>query len=669
MKKITFSLALLASLFFISFLGSVQHAYASHDSSSFAPAVTLAAPGGWWDTPNGPVSGDFNNDGFIDLAHPDYPDDTISVFLSNGDGTFASSIISFDPAGDSPFTLVAADFNNDNNLDVAAANNESENIALFLGEGDGTFASGLYFGSGNLSSGSMITADFNSDGFADLAVTNYDDATVAVLINNGDATFATSVSYAAGTNPYIILADDFNNDDNVDLVTTNSGSDNISVLLGNGDGTFDPAVNYATGDGPSFIAISDFNNDDDPDLAVVNSGVASGTVSIFLNNGDGTFTRVPVAFTAGDSPFPVLASDFDNDENMDLLVTNFSSDNVSVLLGNGDGTFDAAVNYAAGDASGISSIADFNSDGNIDIATTNLNSSNISVLLGNGDGTFDAAVNYAVGDTPGGQLLALDFNNDSKIDLATDTYAPGISVLLNNLSLPTVSFTSASGSGDESVTSPSVPVTLSAANDVDVTVDYTVTGGTATGGGIDYTLASGTLAIPMGDTTAGIPLSIIDDATDESDETIIITISSPVNALLDTSVSFTYTITNDDTTPVPESHQTTGGRAHRLIPVVPLAVPVSTVCNIGDKFSSATGLPCTSFLTPQPSCFIAPTLKFGSKGEEVKCLQVILKNLATDGIFGQKTKAAVINFQTLHGLVPDGIVGPLTIAVIRNIRI
>ncbi|MFA6257329.1 MAG: peptidoglycan-binding domain-containing protein [Candidatus Paceibacterota bacterium] len=31
-----------------------------------------------------------------------------------------------------------------------------------------------------------------------------------------------------------------------------------------------------------------------------------------------------------------------------------------------------------------------------------------------------------------------------------------------------------------------------------------------------------------------------------------------------------------------------------------------------------------------------------------------------DGDFGPKTKAAVITFQKLNGLVPDGLVGPLT---------
>jgi hypothetical protein len=60
-----------------------------------------------------------------------------------------------------------------------------------------------------------------------------------------------------------------------------------------------------------------------------------------------------------------------------------------------------------------------------------------------------------------------------------------------------------------------------------VTVDYAVTGGTATGGGVDYILASGTLIFSAGQTSKTIPITIIDDALDEANETIRFTLSIP----------------------------------------------------------------------------------------------------------------------------------------------
>ena len=71
---------------------------------------------------------------------------------------------------------------------------------------------------------------------------------------------------------------------------------------------------------------------------------------------------------------------------------------------------------------------------------------------------------------------------------------------------------------------------LSAVSAQNVTVDYAITG-TATGSGEDYTLGAGKLTINAGETSGTITIaSIIDDPVDEPDETIIITLSNPVNA-------------------------------------------------------------------------------------------------------------------------------------------
>ena len=101
-------------------------------------------------------------------------------------------------------------------------------------------------------------------------------------------------------------------------------------------------------------------------------------------------------------------------------------------------------------------------------------------------------------------------------------------------------------------------------------------------------------------------------------------------------------------------------------------VLANTVCRRGEKFSTITGLPCTSFAlsinsgpmaTSQTSrhsaCFITLTLRQGNREDQVKCLQTKL-DIISDGIFGPITKASVINFQKAHLLVPDGIVGPIT---------
>src|SRR3989344_3335797 len=62
-------------------------------------------------------------------------------------------------------------------------------------------------------------------------------------------------------------------------------------------------------------------------------------------------------------------------------------------------------------------------------------------------------------------------------------------------------------------------------------------------------------------------------------------------------------------------------------------------------------------------CSITSTLRVGSKGDQVKCLQTIVGATA-DGSFGPLTKAAVMAWQSGRSLVADGVVGPLTRAAL-----
>jgi len=108
---------------------------------------------------------------------------------------------------------------------------------------------------------------------------------------------------------------------------------------------------------------------------------------------------------------------------------------------------------------------------------------------------------------------------------------------------PKVLFARQSGSGMEKDTQAYVPVMLSAPTRKKVTVDYAVVGGTATGGGVDYTLDSGTVTFAPGETEKNIPIKIIPDKTkDEPVETIKIKMSNPANALQGKRTEYTHMI-------------------------------------------------------------------------------------------------------------------------------
>jgi peptidoglycan hydrolase-like protein with peptidoglycan-binding domain len=124
---------------------------------------------------------------------------------------------------------------------------------------------------------------------------------------------------------------------------------------------------------------------------------------------------------------------------------------------------------------------------------------------------------------------------------------------------------------------------------------------------------------------------------------------------------------------------------HNVPIIVENVVPIDTVCPVGHMFSAVTGKACTSHdvnlpsnveplstapavqppVKTEPSCYVVNTIGVGWHGPEVKCLQSFL-NINPDGIFGQKTKSAVMSFQSSKGLKSDGIVGPRTRALVNQ---
>jgi hypothetical protein len=112
---------------------------------------------------------------------------------------------------------------------------------------------------------------------------------------------------------------------------------------------------------------------------------------------------------------------------------------------------------------------------------------------------------------------------------------------------PSITFSDSTSSQKENTTSVTIPVTLSKTSSSTVTINYTVTS-TATGGGVDFTLASGTLSFSAGTTSQNISFSIVNDSIVEDAETITITLSSPTEAIFVTSNNkiHTFTILNDD---------------------------------------------------------------------------------------------------------------------------
>jgi Ca2+-binding RTX toxin-like protein len=418
------------------------------------------------------------------------------------------------PVTDDNEDVIAADFDNDGDIDLATP------ASILLNVGNGTFAPAVPTGS--TAQGRMAVGDLNGDGFLDIAIAGNSTGDVDLLINNGDGTFQaprTAVDLGTFFSTSSVTMGDFDGDGDLDLAAVvGFATPEVFVMLNNGNGTFQPAQQFAAGtDGASDIVAGDFDGDGNIDIAVAKVFFQS-QVAILRNLGNGVFAT-PVLIAVNDEPSSIVAADFDNDGDLDLAT---GGDTTTVLLNNGTGTFTASAPIAnTGFFTSTNDIAvgDMDQDGDIDIAGVAF-SGQITLLENNGAGGFAAAgpATLTTGQGFGTGIVLADLTGDGAPEIAVnDGFAQdNVSIFLNTGATPPVAvFT----------------VSLSAPSAVPVTVAFTTVNGFAQAGS-DYLAQSGTLTFAPGVTSQTIQVVIVGDSIGEPTENFFVNLSAPTNATL-----------------------------------------------------------------------------------------------------------------------------------------
>jgi hypothetical protein len=421
LRNLSFCLALAA--------GWIAGAGASRAAPVFAPPVDYAARSGICDV----VSADVNNDGKTDLVTANGNDgqggqNTVSVLLGNGDGTFQPPLDS--STLHAPARLRVGDFNHDGKPDAAIVSGQqfstdSKYLDILLGNGDGTFQPPISYtvagGPNNLT-----LSDVNQDGNPDVLTANYNSNSLNVLLGKGDGTFQSIISPSGSFRPTNIAVADYNNDGKLDLATSyRLAGKSVSIMLGKGDGTFLPATYLPGGDHLADVLSTDLNGDGNADL--VTASTLLNEVNVLLGKGDGTFQAPLLMYSTGPGPLNVVSGDLDGDGKPDLAFGNsgFGSftgiGSIGTMTGQGDGTFEAEIFCQPfEELGGTVTLGDFNGDGRPDLAGVH-RTSTVAVLLNQTPLLPPSPpVNFSLTYYPPGGADRIgigDYNNDSKADI------------------------------------------------------------------------------------------------------------------------------------------------------------------------------------------------------------------------------------------------------------
>ena len=606
--------------------------------------------------------GDIDGDGDLDLYV--ITDDTgpNNLWINDGDGNFTLTTISGD--GGNSSDAVFGDIDGDGDLDLYVANYLSDQNNLWINDGDGNFTLSN-FADEEGDSSEAILVDIDGDSDLDIYVVNNSLEQNRLWINDGDGNFTADDIVGDEGRSFGAAIGDIDGDGDMDIYVTNVNGEQNRLWINDGSENF--TANDIAGDTDGTQPImADFDGDNDLDIYVVKEGQNK----LWINDGDANFTANDIAGDDENALYAV-AADFDNDGDIDIYVANYEADNV-LWINDGDANFtandiagDGDLHYTSGVAAG-----DVNGDSLIDLYITDYDEGN-PLLLINTTGVGPEVETLS----PADNAVGVEVETDLVI-----TFSEAVTANSGNISLY-------KSTGDElieaiDVTSGQVvvsttTVTINPAVDLETDTDYYLTVASTAFLDIDDNAFAGISLATTWNFTTEEAVGVDDDSESEDSENTS-SRSRSGGTSIQGRVSNLYKLGMneeaealkqkwghlfEDETKTPELHE--------------MLSALRTLISLAESLGLS--IPQSAYQLIGTQSGIVRDLEFGMEGTDVRLLQNLLvsenagpaaqtlQNVGPNGYFGNNTRAALAEYQAIHGIVPaSGYFGPVTRVYMKN---
>jgi hypothetical protein len=343
---------------------------------------------------------DLDRDGHLDLVTQHLLSSRIAVLSGDGKGHFTPFGGAAMRLGYQPGTITLGDVNHDGILDlgVTSRDDNSEYVHILLGDGRGSFKPAsrspvTVSASAKTYKPSLHFVDVNEDQHLDIVAANGRRNTIEILFGDGRGQFSlpSIVKLEPGSNSCSFALGDIDGDGHLDVVVASSdpGLEPGRIAIGHGDGRGGFQVDHGSGSsapsGARLGTLADTNGDRRPDI-VLNHGAE---LSVLFNQGHGRFTPAPGSpLQLGMPAHAVVVADINRDKNSDLVIPTVDHvspyrSSVALLLGDGHGFRPAPGSpFPAGPGAYNVAVGDVNEDGKLDVAASSFEGDGVTILLG-----------------------------------------------------------------------------------------------------------------------------------------------------------------------------------------------------------------------------------------------------------------------------------------------